>query len=329
MLAYVSKTPSVQSVVLENVLGLATKHKDVEHTNLDYVVEGLENIQWWTQVFKLDPRQFALPVSRGRLWMFALPMRTLAAANMDRGEAEAMACTLMHKFVCEYAFPLSDFLLNEDHPHILHEYTRAVKQRVSEKTDVAKVQQWHEAILTAVPGMGSKEWWDPIHLGSEATAAFPGLRGVTDRQFALLATKNIDVTSDMGLRKRTAKTVDIHQSIGTSVSRDNQSVIVTPTCEIFLCSRLRKMVGYEAMMMQGMHFGPENQAKLLQLFNSKELLSLAGNAFNVYCFCATMMAKELVIAVCVARAARAARPATPIQSPKSCTELTVSDEDEV
>ena len=161
MLAYVSKTPSVQSVVLENVLGLATKHKDVEHTNLDYVVEGLENIQWWTQVFRLDPRQFALPVSRGRLWMFALPMRTLAAANMDRGEAEAMACTLMQKFVCEYAFPLSDFLLNEDHPHILHEYnTRAVTQRVSEKTDVAK---WHEAILTAVPGMGSKEWWDPIH----------------------------------------------------------------------------------------------------------------------------------------------------------------------
>jgi hypothetical protein len=89
------------------------------------------------------------------------------------------------------------------------------------------------------------------------------------------------------------------------------------------------MVSYEAMMMQGMHFGPENQAKLLQQFNSNELLSLAGNAFNVYCFCATMMAKELIIAVCAARAARAARPATPIQSPKSCTELTVSDDDEV
>ena len=177
--------------------------------------------------------------------------------------------------------------------------------------------------------MGSKEWWDPIHPGSEATAAFPGLRGVTDRQFALLAAKNIDATSDMALRKRTAKTVDISNSISTSVSRDNQSVIVTPGCEIFLCSRLRKMVGYEAMMMQGMHFGPENQAKLLQQFNSKELMSLAGNALSVYCLCATMMAKELIIAACVARAARAARPATPIQSPKSCTELTVSDEDEV
>ena len=40
VLAYVSQTPFVQSVVLENVLGLATKHKDVEHTNLDYVVDG-------------------------------------------------------------------------------------------------------------------------------------------------------------------------------------------------------------------------------------------------------------------------------------------------
>jgi hypothetical protein len=68
-------------------------------------------MQWWAQVFRLDPRQFALPVSRGRLWTLALPMRTLAAANMDRGEAEAMACAVMQKFVCEYAFPLSDFFI--------------------------------------------------------------------------------------------------------------------------------------------------------------------------------------------------------------------------
>ena len=58
MLAYVPKTPFVPSVVLGNVLGLATRHKDVEHANLGYAVEGLENIQWWTQVFRLDPRQF-------------------------------------------------------------------------------------------------------------------------------------------------------------------------------------------------------------------------------------------------------------------------------
>jgi hypothetical protein len=156
----------------------------------------------------------------------------------------------------------------------------------------------------------SADWWEPFHPCEGIMGAFPGLRHLTDRQLAVLAFTGVSVTTDEALRARQQVTVDISQSFRASVSDQGSSCIVTPSGEVFLYHRLRSALGREAMLLQGLHYGPDHHK--LDAFSSDELYSLAGNAFNAYCLTATLLVKEVILAVCEERS-RAWLPKLPRQ----------------
>ncbi len=129
---------------------------------------------------------------------------------------------------------------------------------------------------------------------------FPGLASLNDRQCVVLATHNLPVASDADIHDRDRRTIGASQAATrTRPSVAGECVIVTPCAEIFLYDRLRKVTGYESMLLQGIHFG--SRQGRLESFSSGELPRLAGNAFNMYCCAAVVPVREIVLATCEQR----------------------------
>ena len=197
----------------------------------------------------------------------------------------------------------------------------------------SRTPKWAIHHMNAFEGVGrlvasKKDKWDPIHPSDDLMDAFPGLKQMTDRQFPMLADKSLDVTNDAAMRCRSSKQLNISQSARSQPSAECECPCITPRCQMFLCGRCRTLEGYEAMMLQGMHFA-EDQTSLLQ-WQSEDLMKLAGNGFSVHCFLATYIVKDVIFAECKGREKRLLRPAAPIRlrrSVASCSELLLWDND--
>ena len=300
---------AIESVMLENVLGIMSKSVQEEFSNLDWCVGMLEALGFWTFCFKLDPRQFGMPVARGRIWIIAVKLQTLQRAGMTSSTTDELAKKVMQQVVDDQKWRrLEDFLLPENHPELLHWHrctsARAEKKRTGKgskgKGTLPAWPEKHARFVEKAKGKGrgkvSGPWWQPVQPCDGIMETFPGLRRLTDRHLSTLAAHGIDVRSEEALARRSNRTMELSQEVDrTQLSPPGQAGIVLPAGELFLESRVRLAHGHEGMLLQGLHFGESHD--MLGTFSSGELMTLAGNAFNSWCMAAAFVVKEVVLGV--------------------------------
>jgi site-specific DNA-cytosine methylase len=335
ILRYLEVHPGARSIILENVLGLGTRGRGRLFSNLDHCVHALEALGWSTACFKLDPRMFGMPVSRRRLWMISLRTDLVTGAGLTLAEFEALAADIMSEVLDCRMRDLDDFLLPETHPFIQAALYGTVDPLQHPARKRPRSAEWflrHVAAMERRQARGQAQLGsgvlEPGHPTMEILDLFPGLRALSDRQIAVLTQHGMLVNSDTSIRLRDQRTIDVSQSAErTRPSLPGQACIVTPGSELFLYHRLRRSVGYEAMLLQGLHYGQRQER--LRAFSGEELQCLAGNAFNGFCLAAAMLVRELLSAVCHRRAACATLPGqVHLARPASLTDLLMFSEDD-
>ena len=92
-------------------------------------------------------------------------------------------------------------------------------------------------------------------------------------------------------------TVELSQNLRGCTARDvkhNTAAIVTPNGQQLVLHQARCLTGYETLLLQGIHYGPE-QSRLAQ-FSDSLLQSLGGNAFQAHCCAVMFVVKEALLA---------------------------------
>ena len=78
-------------LVLENVKGLAVKAAGENYSPLDWVCHTLASIGLYCFVALLDPiSHFGFPASRPRLWILAMPLKTLGRLTKTAADGEQL-----------------------------------------------------------------------------------------------------------------------------------------------------------------------------------------------------------------------------------------------
>ena len=151
---------------------------------------------------------------------------------------------------------------------------------------------------------------------------FPDFAKVTRRQREILHLKGVQ-----NLPEATPRVIDLSQGLGYANIVNGRMPCVTPGGAKFFTHRVRQMHGMEALQFQGIHL---DTARLRE-YTSKQLLDLAGNAFEASTCAAVSLAVFMFLAVnhrCGLRAGEipAQAPSTPIipDSP-SCETSDVED----
>ena len=87
----------------------------------------------------------------------------------------------------------------------------------------------------------------------------------------------------------------LHRTSASSTGwRENEADVITPSGQQLVIHQSRCLTGYEGLLLQGIHYGPD-QGKVLS-FNDDLLRSLEGNAFNVHCMAACFVVKKALLA---------------------------------
>ena len=308
ILQYLGIHQKVESLLLENVKGLGAKKAGQQYSNLDWCVALLESLGYWVFVMLLDPRALGMPVSRNRYWIICIKLSVFTDAGISSEQATALAKELMQDVVSGQPWRnLEDYLLPENHRAV-----RAVVERSPTKTKTrTKLPAWAEkyaAHLEGPPKDGQKapqqqrqqqpasgrNWYDPVHPPAGILEAFPHLARLSDQHFTILAARGIDVVSDEGMQNKGNKTIELSQTLGrTRPSNPGECSVVLPGGKIYLEALGRCVVGHEALLLQGLHFGDGHA--MIHEFSFEELQNLAGNAFNSYCCAASFLVKETLL----------------------------------
>ena len=274
-------------LIMENVLDVAKGPRGVNadtgepwRTNLDYVNKRVEDLGMSMFTFQLDPRQFGIPVSRGRLFMICLPNWMFQEAGITADEAWAWAADAIDRRCCDTVRNLEDFLLPESSGLVTRakETAEEIAERREMQGHKTAKQKWPEAHAKALQQAGV-DWWESCQPCAATLSKWPGLRALNDRQHELCRIFKISYPDPRVCG------MDLSQGFrGTKQVRHNHCEIVTPHGQLFLTSRARFATGLECMYLQQLHFG-RDQFKLESDFEEHQplLQDLAGNAMNSFC----------------------------------------------
>lgn len=312
---------TLEILILENVLGLATLGIGRDETDLQTCLNVLEHeLNFSVVVWRLDPRIFGWPQSRPRLWFLAV--------NNKLGLPSALLKSSMKGWMDRFASgwdlaDLDETLLHPLHPYILmlhssYAHARAVAQPTPKR---AKSFKWLEKHAMHA------DWWR-YSLSATTLSEHVGLQALTERELDVLVLSGFEVPQPFKLGRR-PNLLDVSQSEGRCDSRsDGVSPCIVPRCKIVHSSQARVLSGVDCMHLQGICYG-EGQYDLFTQLNDDVLLKdLAGNAFNCHCCTAVMVTSIFALGELfdVAVANTLALPAPSIVSePVQVSELSASD----
>lgn len=247
----------------------------------------------------------AVEVSRPRIWLLAFPRWLLEEANVAEADLQAFAIGTLTKLTIATRRDVDDFLLPEDHEVVREELASAValeekreeqaqQQKLSSKTQVKATSQkrpmWHERHAQIFDKQGM-DWWNPDVPSPETLAAHPGIVRMSERQRELCAMLGIKFPD----ARRCLKDVSQSSQRRNQV-RHNHSDCVTPKGLLYVTHRARCATGLEALLLQGIHYGPL-QPKVTEVgLRSHQLKDLAGNAFNAHCNAAMHVVAQCCLA---------------------------------
>lgn len=288
-------------MILENVMGLLDTPKgrnpdtgEPWRNNLQYCAHRAKAVGLIMVPFILKPALFGMPVTRQRVFMICIPRWMADEALVSEHEVSKLALQIMNTLCVPPGGglrPLNDFLLEESsifvREHIQRAQAKAAWRESRQKPNLKK-QKWATVHAKAMQANGM-DWWQAARPADATLQSHPGLAELTERQFDLCKIYGIHFPDarDAG--------VELSQSFrGVRAIQNNTCDIVTPGGQLLLTKKARLACGTEMMLLQGLHYGPE-QFKLLDFADQQDLLAdLAGNAFNSFCFAAALITKKTV-----------------------------------
>lgn len=270
----------IDFVVFENVVNLACvpsrgKHK---HSNLDEAVNALQKFGFRCCVFRLEPSDWGVPVSRPRLWFVGVNERLHQGTRPPLGP---FLQATMDKFVGVPMSDLADFLLPED-SDIVRRHAEQVGERRSNESEMRRPAKWralHQQLFARSPFLKGAE---PGKLNAGLMELFPGLRVLTQRQIETLGI--VGVTDFPTLDHHTVELK--HNANRTRLSQRGFASCILPGGQQYLTHRCRLMMPVESLRLQGIYV----ERSVSSSFSPSLLQSLAGNAFEVNCCMATLLA---------------------------------------
>lgn len=315
---FVAQRPEVLSLCLENVAALAWPLMDPKTqvplgpSNLDCACFLLDRTaRMFCSPFLLDPRLFGVPQMRLRLWVACIPRSWLVSAGVSDEECHELFHTIMDSLTGSQLSDINSYLLDEHDPWVMAQMGRhLVAHHLSEgnlrdamvasdgalpkgkpPSKRARVGSWpalHSDMFEAI----GEEAWRFQEPGLETKLAFPGLFALTRRQFEMLHLKGVRSYPDIACR-----VVDVSQSASRSRRTDGVMPCLTPGGEQYLSNRCRLLFGEEALRMQGVWYDTPVMREKLRTFKNNLLMSLAGNAFELSCYGATLWCSLSVLCI--------------------------------
>ncbi|CAJ1335640.1 unnamed protein product, partial [Effrenium voratum] len=254
-------------------------------------------------VFNYVLRYFAKVSDPGRALLLE---NVLGLLDRPPGINPELAGHLMTCLADPITRDLDDFLLPDTHQLLQDDFEKARTSYIKRSASAAKghakakakakakaASKWPEVHARLCERLGI-DWWESGVPSQEVLDTHPGLLRLTDRQFDLLRL--------LGIRFPDSRKccIELSQNLRspTSVRRlkDNHTDIVTPHGQQLVAHRARCLLGYEALLLQGIHYGKEQFKIELGDFPDELLRDLAGNAFNAHCAAATYIVRQCIAA---------------------------------
>ncbi|CAK9069024.1 unnamed protein product [Durusdinium trenchii] len=314
VLAYFSKLeagnwpelPKYKSLILENVLGLVERPPGTNPTtgepwpsNLEYCNHLARRHGLLMLAFTLDPRSFGMPVTRSRVWLICFSEALLQDAHMTEADVQQLAQSVILKVRDAQIRDLDEFLLPLSHPLVQAELQRAKQlhakrlaaeesRKTSGKTKSAKWPETHARVCDQL----GLDWWDSGVPAEDVLRDHPGLLRLTDRQFDFLRMVGVNFPDKRKFCLELSQNQRNTRAARKVVS--GRADIITPKGMQLVGHQARCLLGYEGLLLQGIHYGPEHFK--LEEQDDDLLRDLAGNAFNSYCCAAIWITKQCVMA---------------------------------
>ena len=284
----------VKAAILENVLGLASQ--PAHASNLKVVLDQLADAGMVSVAFHLDPAYFGTPQRRGRVWIISLRESWLKEASPRRTPTEFVdkLKELVQSFVGHPVTPLDEFLSKEDSPEVAahYEVMRSLPDPSSRPPPDPKAKWMSEsASVMSQPGFVNE-------LPEALCDALPGLRELSRREWFLLQGQGL--RADSLPQANPLVIVDTSQSMArakqpATVGQTSPVGCLTPRGSFFHSGRCRRLLGHECLRLQCIYYGPDGD-EMLRQFPEALLHNLAGNAFNVHCCSAALLALFVAVA---------------------------------
>ena len=116
---------------------------------------------------------------------------------------------------------------------------------------------------------------------------WPTLKAITAREFEILK-----MEYNITYPEKVERVIQVGPSIGRTSMRVGSCNTISRSMRASDSQRCRLVLGVEALQMQGIHYGRMHGTASLE--DNARLMSLAGNAFNVWC-CAASWLSLLVV----------------------------------
>lgn len=256
--------------------------------------------------FKLDPRLFAHPASRPRLYLVLFSRPLLEKLGIDEAEVYTIAVNLMNKFCRHGLVPVDEFLLADDSPLIkellkstesLPDDEQPKSSSVSPPDDESANALWPTKHFDKL----GAAWWRPSPITPQMLLQFPGLKFLSCR------TRDYLASCDVAFPEKHTRFVELSQSVARARFFKTSIGCVTPRSFRWVTSKMRPTHGAENLLAQGLYFDPAQLAE----FSSAALVDLAGNAFHAGCVTAATLVQLTVVGISMARAAARRSPQMP------------------
>jgi len=277
----------------ENVPGLATPPLDEfgerlpeSRSNLAVGMGMLDSAGFFSCATLLDPRAFAHPVSRQRLWIPFVAKSLLEDLNVSEANMYQGINHFTHVFAMGHGMAVvDDFFLKDDDPALRSMLEVPAIPTRSRPQPGDGGGRWELKHLQHSIRNGT-EWWHSSIADADMKAKHPGVCALTKRELDVLSQLGVAI-GDPAASDHHANIVDTSQSLSQTRKflAGGGMFCLTPGMRAWVTVKNRFLHGIEAMYMQGICFPPAQQQLLhdRKHFTSEELTNLAGNAFHTGC----------------------------------------------
>ena len=152
--------------------------------------------------------------------------------------------------------------------------------------------KWLELHMQEAERQGM-QWGALGALDQDLLHLFPGLQ-----RFAVRDVEVMQLAGVLSFPETRCRTLEVRQSMGRQVLRENSVACITPKNIYYLTHRCRELLGLEKFRLQSIWFPPD-KASSVEKYDHAFLSDLAGNAFEGSCVAAMLFSS------CVALAQRA------------------------
>jgi hypothetical protein len=278
-------------LTLENVVPLATPGKNQQFSNLDFVVNLLADIGICAVVWRLDPKDWGVPVNRPRLWISGIPFRVLDELGCDHERFREDMLQVMNDVVGLKMSPLEDYLL-PDKSSALQDYFRDCRMNAAMDAGNMLDAVVAGAGLFVPPNKRGRRGARSVEPGvgrfhASELQAFPGLHAISDRQVQLLELSGI-----REFPESLCRCLDLKHSVARLSKPTSIASCILPGGQQYLTSKCRFMHPLESLGLQGICVPSEVSSR----FSLPFMQDLAGNAFEASCCLSVIFVTLTVLA---------------------------------